>query len=208
MEGLDICRPCREALPHNAAACPRCGMALESCQNPPYLCGRCQQKAPAFDATQAIFLYQGPIRHLILSLKFKADYPCARLLGSLMAQPLARLPFRPQCLIPVPLHGSRYRQRGFNQALEIARPIARELNIPIRSDCCRRTRSTPPQSELPAKKRLSNLKNAFEVRNLAGFDHVAIIDDVITTGATVNELAKALKRAGIQRIDVWTCARA
>lgn len=204
--GRDLCQRCADSLPYHHNACPRCGLALAGpiagC------CGHCQTHPPAFDATFALFRYEEPARHLIHALKFRANYPCARLLGQLMAEALSDLAERPGRLIPVPLHPKRYRERGFNQAAEIARGISRQLQIPVELNCCARTRATPPQTELPARERLRNLRKAFRIVTIPQASHVAIVDDVVTTGTTVNELAKVLRAAGIERIDVWACARA
>jgi len=187
-------------------ACPRCALPIES--PTPQACGRCQKKLPAFDSAFALFRYDEPVRHLIHSLKFGARYPCGRLLGTLMAEKLAALQEKPSAIMPVPLHPSRYRQRGFNQASEIARTVSRRLDIPLDLRSCYRIRSTAAQAELSAKERRKNLRNAFAVKTPLTHQYVAILDDVITTGATVNELAGALRRAGVARVDVWACARA
>jgi ComF family protein len=114
----------------------------------------------------------------------------------------------PDCLLPVPLHSSRLRQRGFNQSIEIARVIAKRLQIPIVHDAVIRRRSTESQTGLTAKQRQKNIRGAFDVvGDLAG-KHVLIIDDVVTTGSTVNELAKVLKRKGVKRVGVLSIARA
>jgi ComF family protein len=114
----------------------------------------------------------------------------------------------PEALIPVPLHPNRLRERGFNQALELARPIASQLNIPLAADLCRRVRATPNQTQLAANKRRSNVRRAFEIKTQKLPGHVAIIDDVITTGSTVEELAYRLNRAGVKQVEVWSLARA
>jgi ComF family protein len=204
--GRDLCRPCAESLPYNLTPCPRCGLTLSVSQTVD--CGRCQRHPPAFDATFAPFRYEEPVRHLIHALKFRANYPSARLLGQLMAEALTGVKNKPALLLPVPLHPSRYRERGFNQAAEVARTLSRQLHIPLDPYCCARARATQPQAELPAKERLRNLKKAFRIIAAPRASHVAIVDDVVTTGTTVNELAKVLKAAGVERIDVWACARA
>jgi ComF family protein len=204
--GLDLCRPCADALPYIAAACPRCAAPLAS--PVPRLCGACQNQPPAFDAAFALFRYEEPVRHLILSLKFGARYPCARLLGTLLAERLGERTPLPDALIPVPLHAHRYRKRGFNQAAETARTLSRLLDIPLDPTACRRIRATDAQARLSGKARRKNLREAFAVRPGLAYRHVAIIDDVVTTGTTVNELAGTLRRAGVERIEVWACARA
>jgi len=114
---------------------------------------------------------------------------------------------RPDVIIPVPLHVSRLRDRGYNQALELARPIANRLNIPIDYQSCVRIRETAAQADLPAKLRRSNVKGAFQIHKLDA-EYVAIIDDVMTTGYTVAELSRQARNAGVKKIDIWTCARA
>ena len=204
--GLDLCEPCADALPYNRIACPRCGLALPTPQTAE--CGRCQKHPPAFHATHALFRYEEPVRHLIHALKFGAHYPSARLLGSLLADALCGLEDKPALLIPVPLHPSRYRERGFNQATEIARTLSRRLHIPLDLTSSARVRPTQPQAELAAEQRARNIRKAFRILKAPKATHVAILDDVVTTGATVNELAKVLCAAGVERVDVWACARA
>jgi ComF family protein len=128
-------------------------------------------------------------------------------LGGLLAESLPDTE-KPDCLIPVPLHKTRYWQRGFNQSLEIARVVAKQRNIALRYDICQRHRATQQQTQLTAKQRRSNVKNAFALIRPVPFQHIVLIDDVMTTGSTVNELARLFKQAGVPRVDVWVCARA
>ncbi len=114
---------------------------------------------------------------------------------------------RPDCIIPVPLHRRRLISRGYNQSVELARPLARQLMVNLDTHSCKRIRNTIPQSDLPAKKRRGNVRNAFSVTEGISYRHVLIIDDVITTGSTVNELARTLYRAGVTRVDVLACAK-
>ena len=114
----------------------------------------------------------------------------------------------PQAIVPVPLHNKRLRARGFNQAIEIAKPLAKTLHLPIlRHHVCRH-RHTPAQAELTAKQRLSNVKQAFSIKKPIKFSHIAIVDDVITTASTVTELAQLLHQHGVERIDIWACSHA
>lgn len=207
-QSRDLCHACHNSLPYNHYCCYRCGEILETKNTTPYLCGKCHKQPPAYDETHAPFLYQGSIRHLIYHFKFNARYENARLLGSLLAEYLSESAEMPDCIIPVPLHPLRYRERGFNQSIEIARTVSRKLEIPLDLSSCRRDRNTEHQTNLPAKDRIKNMKNAFSMNKFISARHIAILDDVMTTGTTVNELAKILAKAGVQRIDVWTCARA
>ena len=174
----------------------------------PQLCGRCLRKSPSFDETHAPFLYDDSLRYLITQLKFHRHYKHARLLGTLLARYLAETAELPECIIPVPLHRNRYRQRGFNQAIEIARHLSSQLSIPLLLNACIRDRDTAHQTELPAKQRLKNMRRAFSAAKPLAYQHVAIVDDVMTTGATIGALAIELKRQGVNRVDVWVCARA
>lgn len=207
-DNRDLCQICLQNLPRNRHCCYQCGEIFAAATAAPMLCGRCISLRPAFDETYAPFIHQGAIRQLVTSLKFGADYKNARLLGQLLAGHLQETAGKPEVIMPVPLHKSRYRQRGFNQSIEIARTVGRELKIPLDFYSCQRLHDTPKQSNLSAKQRRKNIKNAFAVVKPMAFLHVAILDDVMTTGSTAHELAKALKKAGVEKVDVWVCARA
>lgn len=207
-DSRDLCHSCYTHLPRNKLCCYRCAEILEPPITAPILCGRCLSRQPAFDETYAPFIHQGAIRHLIGTLKFGANYKNARLLGMLLAEYIKQTAERPDLILPVPLHKARYRQRGFNQALEIARTVSKELQIPLDVTSCRRYRDTPHQTHLSAKKRRKNLKNAFSIIKPIHARHIAIVDDVMTTGSTAHELAYVLKKTGASRVDVWVCARA
>jgi ComF family protein len=145
---------------------------------------------------------------LIKALKFQGRLTVARLLGDWLSEALAdRSNPLPQAIIPVPLHAARMRERGFNQALEIARPIARRLGIPMLPNAVSRIRHTAPQMGLDARTRRSNIHGAFIVSQPIQLQHVAILDDVVTTASTVAEIAKVLRTAGVQEITIWACAR-
>jgi ComF family protein len=206
----DLCLPCQSSLPWASAPCARCALPLSATSAAPVeaLCGHCQTQPPAFAACLAVFQYQPPLDYLLQQLKFNGRLVQARLLGALMAQWLAgRLDDLPDHIIAVPLHAARLRERGFNQALELAYPISRRLGVPLRLNAVRRLLATPPQSALSRKQRLNNMRGAFEIRQpLHGY--VVIVDDVMTTGSTADELAKTLLVAGAERVDVWVCARA
>lgn len=206
--GIDLCRYCREQLPQNLCCCYRCGLAMATVTAAPTPCGRCLSLNPAFDVTHAPYLHQAGIRHLVTALKFSADYKNARLLGQLLARHLQQQTERPEYIIPVPLHPTRYRQRGFNQSLEIARTVSKQLQLPLDFSSCKRIKNTTQQTSLSAKQRRNNMKRAFAVVKPLKAKHVAILDDVMTTGSTMHELAQVLKNAGVEQVDVWVCARA
>lgn len=211
--GRDLCAACAAALPWNRSACGRCALPLavaDGAQAPDggRLCGRCQQAPPPLDAARAAFLYGFPLDRLLPRLKFHQGLAAGRLLAALAAEAFAQAP-RPEALVPVPLHRTRLRERGYDQALELARPLARRLDLPLRDDLLRRRKPTAPQSRLDAAARRRNLEHAFEVRRHAPLPaHVALFDDVMTTGATLHAAAGALRKAGVRRVDAWVCARA
>ncbi len=206
---LDLCEECRGALPFLGHACRRCAAPLPASAAAAGLCGDCQRHPPAFHATFALLRYDSPADHLIQGLKFGGRLQYARLLGELMAEHLARREQPvPQALIPVPLHRKRQRERGFNQAMELARPISRQLSVPVVTDLCQRTRATAAQSGLDAQDRRRNVRGAFALTAEARFEHVALVDDVMTTGNTADELARLLGRAGVSIVEVWSAARA
>ena len=190
------------------SACTRCAAPL-----PPsaaaLICGKCQQHPPAFDHSWAVFPYAPPIDTLIKRLKYYKRLELAQILGQRLCELVVQraLP-RPEVLLPVPLHPSRLRERGYNQSLELARIVARNTKIPIDIRSVRRIRATPPQTDLPEDQRRRNVHGAFAVRRQLDAKHITIVDDVMTTGHTVNALALCLRKAGVERIDVWVVARA
>lgn len=170
-------------------------------------CGDCLLRPSALTHTRAVFVYGFPLDRLVPRFKFHRDLAAGRLMADLMAGPLASAP-RPDAIVPVPLHPHRMRQRGYDQALELARPLASALAQPMRSDLLRRVRATAPQSELDAGQRQRNVARAFQVAPYTALPgHIALIDDVMTTGATLQAAARVLRGAGVMRVDAWVCAR-
>ena len=208
IKGRDLCNHCHQRLHRNTLCCYKCAEILEPPITYPMLCGHCLSATPAFDETYAPFTYQGEIRHLITTLKFGAHYKNARLLGLLLADHLKLTAQRPDLILPVPLHKARYQERGFNQAIEIAKTVGKELQLPLDLHSCLRHKNTPHQSALTAKQRRKNIKQAFSMTQAMSVQHIALLDDVMTTGSTAHELAGLLKAAGVSRVDVWVIARA
>ncbi|WP_188797723.1 ComF family protein [Dyella nitratireducens] len=203
--GIDLCADCAAELPRNTYCCQRCALPL-SISTP--LCGRCQRKAPPWDAAWAPFRYAWPLDRLETRFKFSRDLAAGRVLATMWRR-APRPRELPQLILPVPLHHRRLRERGYNQALEMARPLASVLGIPCRHDILLRMRHTDAQTGLDAVERRRNLRGAFALRNAAILPaHVIVLDDVLTTGATLAECARTLKRAGVERVDVWALARA
>ncbi|MGB5397953.1 MAG: ComF family protein [Gammaproteobacteria bacterium] len=204
---LDICRHCYNALPFIMHACSQCALPLETSTAVGGKCGQCLQSPPAFDAAFSLLRYQDLAAQLITRYKFHDKLSYSGLLADLL---LERLPHiaRPDCIIAVPLHVARLRERGFNQSHELAKIISPRLGIPLASDSVVRIRETQQQTGLNAKQRRKNIRGAFELVKPVAHNHVALLDDVVTTGSTVNELARVLKRAGVKAVSVWSIARA
>jgi ComF family protein len=194
-----LCAACDADLPRLAGPrCPRC--ALDSPRGEP--CGRCLSEAPHYDATVAALAYEFPADALVHALKFRGELALAGMLGKLLCEKISNLEI--DHVIPVPLSATRLRERGYNHAAEIARHLVpRKLDLSL----CERSRDTPPQMELPFAERRRNVRGAFRcTRTLAGAC-IAVVDDVMTTGATLDEVAKALKAAGAARVVNWVVAR-
>jgi ComF family protein len=198
-----LCAECDADLPRlEEPLCPRCALAAPGGQT----CGRCLARAPAYDATVAALAYAFPADALIQALKFRGELALAPVLGELLA---ARLPrgARPDYVLPVPLSAARLRQRGFNQALEIARGVAAAAGAPLAPRLAERWRDTAAQLELAPAERAKNVRGAFRCGAALEGAEVALVDDVMTTGATLDELAATLKRAGAARVVNWVVAR-
>jgi ComF family protein len=197
-----LCDACDADLPRlTEPACPRCALASPGGA----VCGRCLTQPPAYDATQAALAYAFPADVLIQGLKFRGELALAPLLGELLAKCISRQDV--DCIVPVPLSTARLRSRGYNQSLEIARGIAAATRLPLAPELCERSRDTAVQMELPLEARATNVRGAFHCPSLVGGKTVAVLDDVMTTGATLDEMAATLKRAGAARVVNWVVAR-
>jgi ComF family protein len=196
-----ICPGCRTDLPWlTGPGCACCAHPLSL----PGLCGRCLTEPPHFDRVIAACRYEYPLDGLIQACKYGGRLTVVSALADIMREPQRP---QPDLMVAMPLSTQRLRERGFNQALELARDIARTTGIPLDADLCVKTRDTPPQTRLPWKERRKNIRGAFVVqRNIDGH-HIAVIDDVLTTGATLSELARNLKRAGAATVTGWVIAR-
>ena len=200
-----LCQACLGDLPITKSACRRCGVKLFTAS----VCGSCQAEPPLYSQTFSAFEYGSPIDSLIQQFKYANRLELGRVLGITMATELApKMRHLPDLLVPVPLHRSKLRQRGYNQALELSRWLSKQLGVELDADSTSRRRKTPPQTGLPYKERRHNIRNAFSVRAdaLSG-KHIALIDDVMTTGSTANELTRILLKSGVKLVDVWVLAR-
>jgi len=199
----NLCDACARELPSVREPCVACGASASPHVN---LCGGCSARRPPVDRTICAVAYASPVDYLIGRLKFSRDLRVVPVLAGLLRRAVAG-ETGVDWLVPVPITPARLRERGFNQALEIAQALSKSRDAPITRRVHRRLRAETPQSSLTnSAARRANVAGAFEARGSIG-GHVAIVDDVVTTGATVNALARCLKAAGAARVDVWAVAR-
>jgi len=204
---VELCAVCFDVLPVNASCCERCALPLAEDMGNTEFCGRCIRQLPEYDYADSLFRYEGEIINLVHQLKFSEKITYARSIGELLMT-ILNMEDLPECFLPVPLHPARLRQRGYNQSIEIARVLSNKTGIPIEYDAVIRHRRTQSQTGLDAKQRQKNIRGAFEAVKKINCKHVLIIDDVMTTGATVNELARILKKQKVERVGVLCIARA
>ena len=195
------CKACDRTLPYlTTPHCPLCALPTLNGD----ICGRCLKRMPQFDRTLAVFAYAFPLDKLVQALKFGEQLMLVHGLADRLAQ---RVEVRPDSIIAMPLHSSRLRERGFNQSIELARHVANSLNIPLLPHACVRVRDTPPQSALAWKERGKNMRNAFTCTLDLSGKHIAVVDDVMTSGASMNEVSAALRSAGASEVSAWVIAR-
>jgi len=205
---LDICAGCLQDLPRNDHACPLCATPSAPSQTRGAICPTCQRQPPPFTSSHVPFLYQDSIQSLVKGAKFQGRLNMARLLGLCLARSVREGAIdHPEIIIPVPLHARRLRERGYNQVLELGRPLSRELALPMAPHLCVRLRAITPQEKLSREERRRNVRGAFGLAQPLAARHLAILDDVVTTGSTATEIALLLRQAGAQRIDLWAVAR-
>ena len=207
-----VCRLCLESCPIPHSFCPTCG--LPAPLNSTGLCGQCLHKLPPFDSCICGYLYQYPVNRIIQNIKYNGRLelirPITRHLTDSLQDYYSDSPW-PEAIIPVPLHRRRLCRRGYDQALLIAKEIHQQLrntaNLSLDIHCLKRSRHTQTQQGLDARTRRKNLRNAFTMDNSAGYQHIALVDDVVTTGETVSEIARLLKKHQVKRVDIWSLAR-
>ena len=197
-----VCDACAAALPRNAHPCKVCALPLGAGDR----CGHCVMHPPSFDRTLAPLLYEFPIDRLVQSYKYQGLLACAAWFADTMVAGLPD-PVRADLLVPMPLAPARQRERGFNQSLELARALSRRTSIPLAVDSVRRIRETRPQADLPWADRARNVGGAFDCTRSVADGRIIVVDDVMTTGASLDELARTLKRAGAARVENWVVAR-
>ena len=207
----NICHHCLSALSLNSSCCQRCALPMDNVITEDIvLCGNCLSHHYHYDQVYSPFLYTRELRYLIKKLKYQKKIHFADVLVELfISQTSVLQDFQlPQALIPMPMHARRLRQRGYNQALELGRKLARHYQLPLQFSQLVRQRYTALQAGLKATERQKNVRQAFAVRKPINYEHIALVDDVMTTGSTVNEAARLLKQHGVKQVDVWTMVRA
>ena len=205
---LSFCGHCINSLnPAPNPSCPQCGLSTQGEH-----CGQCLKSTPAYDTTEALFSYTFPTSAILQHYKYNNALFLSQTFGALFSEQLAPNNQYKEIdlIIAMPLHADRIKERGFNQSLEIAKTMAKQLSIPLDKTSCMRIKNTAPQASLPLKARLKNMRGAFQInmRNNIKGKRIAIVDDVMTTGASLNELAKTLKKAGATHVECWVVARA
>ena len=208
----NLCNYCQTDLPINHHACLRCALPLPNSAASNSLCGHCQHQPPAFDWIQAPLLYQQPVDQLINRFKHQGHLACGALLVKLLAGQLKTYlnenpAAKPDVIVPVPLHWQRQFQRGFNQAGWVAMQLSRQLGTPLDYTLITRAVATSPQQGLTRKQRLRNLQQSFEVKKDITNLRIAVVDDVATTGSTLDTIARALKRSGAAVVYGYCLAR-
>ncbi len=200
-EGV-LCAGCQEELPVlSPSRCPACALPTPAGE----LCGACLNHPPHFDATLAAFEYRFPLEPMVIALKYHAQLPIADFLVGLMTQMIERP--RADAIVPLPLHPKRIVERGFNQSAELARRLAKHWRIPLVLGACERDRHTEAQAKLPGTDRHQNVKGAFRATRDFSGQHVLVVDDVMTTGSTLDEVARVLKNRGAARVTNVVAAR-
>ena len=195
------CKACDASLPRlNLDHCPVCGLPTLNGD----ICGKCLAKAPSFNATLAAFAYAFPVDKLVQAVKFSGRLALINQLADALS---SRITTRPDHIIAMPLHPLRLRERGYNQSKLLAQRLSKRLDISLLSNTCIRTRNTPPQSSLPWQERSKNMRGVFACNTDLTGKHISIVDDVMTTGISIEELARTLRKSGAVQVSAWVLAR-
>ena len=200
-----VCAACHELLTPLGPVCYHCAQPLPDSDF--LVCGHCCIKKPSFDRVIAATRFEEPIRSLLHEFKYHEGLYLCSFFATLIVAAMPQDALKTECLIPVPMHPNRLRLRGFNHAAELVKQLGATLNLPYELSVCKKTINTPPQACLDAKQRQQNLRHVFYVKPLP-FQHITLVDDLMTTGSTANEIAKTFKKQGVNRVDVWCCSRA
>lgn len=219
LRGHTVCMLCQQTQHHAHPVCAECealfvplGPACQHCARPlpdtPHLpCGHCLQHKPEIDSVITALRFDEPFRNVLHTFKYREGFFLTTFLTHLMLKAYQQDQHATQCLIPIPIHPTRLKTRGFNQSVLLARKLSKALNIPCLISACEKIRNTPPQAALRAKERQQNVYQAFRAHSLP-YQHITLVDDLITTGNTANEVARTFKEQGVKTVQLWCCARA
>lgn len=198
-----LCEACERGLPyHDAPACPQCAHVTTGSR----LCGECLSHPPSFDATFAAFDYCFPVDTLVHQIKYHSNLALVDFIASGLLRKL-RSAEKPDSVFAMPLHSVRLQERGFNQSVEIAKSIIKQWTVPLKLNGYQRVKDTKEQAQLPWKERHANVRGAFTCEVDLRGQHIAVVDDVMTTGATLNEFASMLKKSGAKKVSAYVVAR-
>lgn len=201
-----ICDGCERSLPWLGPHCSVCATELAGAHIDGLVCGQCQQRPPHYACVHAPFHYAAPVDHLIQGAKYHGRFDWLEVLSARLTEHVRARAHAIDAIVPVPLHRARLRSRGYNQSLELARPLSKRLKLPL-SLGITRVRPTPPQTAMSRAERRKNVRNAFAANADFGGMRVAVVDDVMTSGATVDAVARCLRKAGALSVEVWVVAR-
>lgn len=199
-----VCSFCMGLLPRLGTCCHHCAHPLFTDDYP--ICGLCIKNPPFFDEAVVSYSFTEPLRSLLHQFKYYNKLYLGSFFSQLILNGWQQTQPHPQCLIPVPMHAQKIKARGFNQTIILTRLLARKLKIPANFTQCKKIINTAAQANLTREERQKNVRGVFQVKPVP-YEHVALVDDLLTTGSTANELARSLKNAGVKRVDIWCCAR-
>jgi ComF family protein len=200
---LPLCKACERALPyHDAPACPQCAHATAHGR----VCGECLSYPPSFDATLTAFDYGFPVDTLVHQIKYHNNLALVDFIASGLLRKLHSAE-KPDRIFAMPLHSARLQERGFNQSVEIAKSVIKQWKVPLQLSGYQRVKDTKEQAQLPWKERHANVRGAFTCDLDLRGKHIAVVDDVMTTGATLNEFASMLKKSGAEKVSAYVVAR-
>ena len=202
---LAWCEPCHNDMLNHLPRCVCCAKQLPT----KTICGKCIKAPPPYQNTRFLYPYQYPVQSLVSLYKYQSQAEIAKSFSHYFIKSQKQFTCLPDAIIAIPLHINKQRQRGFNQSLEFAKALAKTLRIRIITNGLERHKATQPQTLLSPKERLKNVRNAFRAKKTLGrLNHIALVDDVTTTGATAREAAQQIKRQGIENISLWVIAKA
>lgn len=202
-----ICFNCTTDLAPLGASCKYCAQPLARHPNNDPVCGACCRKKPNIDQVFTNLRFEEPLRTLIHQFKYQHALYLKKYLASLILQALPQSALESECLMPIPIHRKKLAIRGFNQSAELCKELAKQLKKPYDLLSCQKIIHTPAQAETDLKERSKNIRGSFQVKPIK-HQHITLIDDLITSGSTANELALTLKKQGVKQVDLWCCAKA